>query len=95
MSSQNIYTCDFCGSKSAPTDNQFKPDSWFYGTVDNIRVTLPFTNGIKGEAGHFCSVNCGRLFLGSFFTAAQVALNDQTDRWIANGGSTIYYEDLD
>jgi hypothetical protein len=65
MSSFNVYQCDWCGSKSAPTQNNFKPDEWFYGRIDNFHITLPFVTGFNGEAGHFCSVNCAKLFVGS------------------------------
>jgi hypothetical protein len=80
MGQYKVYICDVCGSESAPTQNQFKPDEWFYGRVDNVHITLPFVNGFKGEDGHFCSVNCAKLFLGSLFLAWKTQVEAECEK---------------
>ena len=84
MSSYEVYVCDVCGSKSEPTQNQFNAEGWYYGLIDTIHISLPFLNGIKGESKQFCSANCAKQFLGSFFMAAKAQCDTQCDKYINN-----------
>jgi len=88
MACYKVYVCDVCGSESAKTDRQFGPETWFSGRV-TVDSSLPFIEERRQSDGQFCSINCAKLFLGSFLISAKEELYNQANTFLKENTSLV------
>ena len=84
MTEYNVLVCDVCGSQSEPIYGYAKPESWYYGGVTSVRLSLPIIRELDSLSGNFCSPNCIKTFMGSCFLSMKEYIDEQCDNLINN-----------
>ena len=68
MGEYRTAVCDMCGSEDKFT--WIKPEGWYSGRFD-IYNSFDELDGTKGNTGVYCSKDCMKKFIGSFFNNVQ------------------------